>query len=65
MTQLNPPISVEITGRGPALAVGSIDHGPGHELAWVVIAKDGGAITVEAISNLRGTGVYLTGQQTG
>jgi hypothetical protein len=40
----------------PALAIGSIDHGPGHELAWVVIAKGGGAITVEPISSLRGSG---------
>jgi hypothetical protein len=43
MTQLDQPISVEFIGKGPALAVGAIDHGTGHELAWVCIAKDGGA----------------------
>ncbi len=64
MTQLEPPIAVEVIGKGPALAVGAVDQGPGHELVWVVIAKDGGAITCEPISNLRGTGVYVTGQQT-
>jgi hypothetical protein len=63
VTQLNPAISVEIINKGPALAVGSIDHGPGHELVWVVIAKDGGAITCEPISRLKGAGVYVTGQQ--
>ena len=50
--------------RGPALALGSIDRGASRELAWVVIATDGGAITTEKISGLRGTGVYVTGQQT-
>lgn len=65
MTQLNPPISVEVIGKGPALAVGSIDHGPGHELSWVVIAKDVGVITVEPVSKLRGAGVYVKGQETG
>ncbi len=63
MTQLNPPILVEVIGKGPALAVGSIDHGQGSELRWVVIAKDGGAITSEPISNLRGADVYVTGHQ--
>ena len=29
MMQLYPPISVEIIGKGPALAVGAIDHGAG------------------------------------
>jgi hypothetical protein len=61
-TEFRTPIAVEIVNQGPTLAVGSIDHGPGHERAWVVIAKDGGAITVEKISDLRGNGVYVTRQ---
>jgi hypothetical protein len=64
LTQFRSPITVEIVGKGPALAVGSIDR-PGEELAWVVIVKDGGAISVEPISGLRGAGVYVTGQQGG
>jgi hypothetical protein len=47
--KLNPPISVEVIGKGPALAVGSTDRGPSYELRWVVISKDGGAITVEPV----------------
>lgn len=64
MIEFNTPILVEVKDRGPALVIGAIDR-PGQELAWVVIAKDGGAITVEPISNLRGSGIYVTGQQTG
>jgi hypothetical protein len=52
-----------VIGEGPALAVGSIDRGPNRELSWVVMAKDGGAITVEPVSNLKGSGDYVTGQQ--
>ncbi len=63
MMQLYPPLSVEIIGKGPALAVGAIDHGAGHELTLVVIAKADGAITAEPISKLRGAGVYVTGEQ--
>ena len=55
--QLNPPISVEVIGRGPALAVGAIGAGACHELVWVVIAKVDGAITAEPISKLRGAGL--------
>jgi hypothetical protein len=63
MTEFRSPIPVEVIGKGPALAVGSIDR-PGEELAWVVIAKDGGAISVEPISKLKGSGIYVTGQTT-
>jgi hypothetical protein len=58
VTEFRTPIPVEVIGKGPALAVGSVEQ-PGPELAWVCIAKDGGPITVEPVANLRGTGVYV------
>jgi hypothetical protein len=61
VTEFRTPIAVEIIGKGPALAIGSIDR-PGEELAWVVIATDGAAITVEPVPRLRRNGVYVTGQ---
>jgi hypothetical protein len=60
MNELRMPIPVE--GKGPALAIGSIEA-EGQELAFVVIAKADGRITVEAISRLRGAGVYVAGGQ--
>jgi hypothetical protein len=45
---------VQTKDRGPALAVGVIDHGPGHELALVVMLKETGEFVRVPISELRG-----------
>lgn len=34
-TQLNPPIPVQVIGKGKAMAFGLIDYGPEHNLIWV------------------------------
>ncbi len=34
-TQLNPPIPIEVIGKGKALAFAVIDYGPEHNLMWV------------------------------
>jgi hypothetical protein len=35
LTQLNPPIPLEVVGMGPAAAVAVIDYGPDYDLLWV------------------------------
>lgn len=36
LTQLNPPLPVEVVGRGKGYAVAVIDYGQEHHLLWVV-----------------------------
>ena len=36
LTQLNPPIPVEVIGKGKGLALAVIDYGPEHNLIWTV-----------------------------
>ncbi|MEO7864808.1 MAG: hypothetical protein ABIR63_02925 [Sphingomicrobium sp.] len=43
-TQLDPPIPVFVTDRGPGLAFAVIDYGPEFDLLWVTGMDDGGAI---------------------
>jgi hypothetical protein len=62
MTEFRTPITVEVEGKGAALAIGSVEP-QGQELAFVVIAKSDGQISVESISRLRGSGVYVTGNE--
>jgi hypothetical protein len=64
MTEFRTPIPVGVEGKAPALAIGCVEA-PGQELAFSVIGKADGQITVEAISRLRGTGVYATDAQEG
>jgi hypothetical protein len=59
---LKTPILVEVAGKGPALAIGSVEI-EGQPLAFVVIAKNDGQVSVKAISRLRGAGDYVTGKE--
>lgn len=43
-TQLNPPIPLEVIGKGKGLAIGMIDYGPEHNLIWVTAIDDTGEI---------------------
>ena len=43
-TQLNPPIPVEIIGKGKGYALGVIDYGQEHHLLWVTALDDSGEI---------------------
>ena len=43
-TQLNPPIPVEVIGKGKAMAFGMIDYGPEHNLIWVSAIDETGEI---------------------
>jgi hypothetical protein len=36
LTQLNPPIPVEVIGKGKGLAMAVIDYSAEHHLVWVV-----------------------------
>ena len=35
LTQLSPPIPIDVLGKGNGLAVAIIDYGPEHNLIWV------------------------------
>jgi hypothetical protein len=52
-TQLAPPLPVFVTGKGKAMAVGVIDHGPGHSLVWVTALEDGGEISCAPNDKIR------------
>jgi hypothetical protein len=43
-TQLNPPLPLEVIGKGKGLAIGMIDYGPEHNLIWVTAIDDTGEI---------------------
>ncbi|WP_432215236.1 hypothetical protein [Sphingomicrobium maritimum] len=43
-TQLNPPLPMDVEGKGPGQACGVIDYGAEHHLIWVVALDDGGEI---------------------
>ncbi|MFO1261122.1 MAG: hypothetical protein U1E68_08630 [Sphingomonadaceae bacterium] len=43
-TQLDPPIPLEVIGKGKGLAIGMIDYGPEHNLIWVTAIDDTGEI---------------------
>ena len=43
-TQLNPPIPVQVIGKGKGLAFGMIDYGPEHNLIWVSAIDETGEI---------------------
>ena len=43
-TQLNPPVPVEVSGKGTGLAFGVIDYGMEHNLLWVTAIDKTGEI---------------------
>lgn len=43
-TQLDPPIPLDVIGKGKGLAFGLIDYGPEHNLIWVTAIDDTGEI---------------------
>jgi len=43
-TQLNPPIPVDVAGRGPGQAFAVIDYGAEHHLIWVTALDASGEI---------------------
>ncbi len=62
IVELKNQVPVEVTGKGPGLAIALVDHGPEFDLVVVVSLKSG-AITAEKLSSLKSIGVYVTGQQ--
>jgi len=43
-TQLNPPIPVQVIGKGAGYAVAVIDYGQEHNLIWVTAINETGEI---------------------
>ncbi|MEO7384487.1 MAG: hypothetical protein ABIU18_06090 [Novosphingobium sp.] len=43
-TQLDPPIPVQVIGKGKAMAIAVIDYGPEHNLIWVSAIDETGEI---------------------
>ena len=43
-TQLNPPIPLNVLGKGEGYAIGLIDYGQEHNLIWVTAINDTGEI---------------------
>ncbi|WP_236614842.1 hypothetical protein [Sphingobium baderi] len=43
-TQLNPPIPVNVIGKGAGYAIGVIDYGQEHNLIWVTAISETGEI---------------------
>lgn len=43
-TQLNPPLPVEVIGKGKGYAIAVIDYGQEHNLIWVTAINDTGEI---------------------
>lgn len=39
-SQLNPPLPVEVVGKGKGYAIAVIDYGQEHHLIWVVAVDD-------------------------
>ena len=62
-TQLDPPIPLEVQGKGEGLAIGVIDYGPDFDLLWVVILDNGGEIWCEPNANVRGVENYTMGRK--
>ena len=46
--QLDPPIPVHVTDRGPGMAFAVIDYGPEFDLLWVTGMDDGGQLKARA-----------------
>ncbi|ODP36627.1 hypothetical protein [Sphingomonas turrisvirgatae] len=43
-TQLNPPIPLNVLGKGEGYAIGMIDYGQEHNLIWVTAISETGEI---------------------
>jgi hypothetical protein len=43
-TQLDPPLPLDVIGKGKGMAIGMIDYGPEHNLIWVTAIDDTGEI---------------------
>lgn len=43
-TQLNPPLPLNVIGKGRGFAVAVIDYGQEHDLIWVTALTDSGEI---------------------
>lgn len=44
LTQLTPPLPVQVADRGAGQAIAVIDYGPEHHLIWVTALDDSGEI---------------------
>lgn len=53
LTQLNPTLPVEVTGKGKGFAIAVIDYGQEHHLLWVVAMDDTGEIWTAANPDVR------------
>jgi len=64
MLQLNPPLPVEILGKGKGFALVLLDYGPEWDLIWVCLL-DSGEMWAAANSKLRGQANWTLGRQGG
>jgi len=62
LTQLDPPIPLDVIGKGHGLAVAVTDYGPDFDLLWVVILNDGGEVWTESNKNVRGVVNHTLGR---
>jgi hypothetical protein len=60
--QLNPPLPLDVIGKGPRLAIGVIDYGTEHSLIWVTAITATREIWCEPNENVRVQSNYTMGR---
>ena len=64
LTQLDPPLPLEVEDKGKGFAIAVIDYGPEHHLVWVTALDENGEIWCAPNPRVRLQGNWTMGRRT-